>query len=59
MMLAGPSPAGRDFLFAQYGSDARFDNTSGQQWLADAFIENLNDPALPLLEPHKVRQQWQ
>jgi 2-polyprenyl-6-methoxyphenol hydroxylase-like FAD-dependent oxidoreductase len=46
MMLAGPSPAGRDFLFAQYGSDARFDNTSGQQRLADAFIENLNDPAL-------------
>lgn len=33
-----------EFLLAQYGSDGRADNRSGQQILADAFVENFNDP---------------
>jgi 2-polyprenyl-6-methoxyphenol hydroxylase-like FAD-dependent oxidoreductase len=45
-LLQAPSPAARDFLFAQYGSDGRFDNTSGPQLLANAFAENANDPSL-------------
>jgi len=51
LLLEEPVPAMRDLLFAQYGSDARFDNDSGPQLLANAFAENANDPALltPLL----------
>lgn len=54
-LLEPPTPAGRDFLFAQYGSDGRFDNTSGAQLLANAFVENANDPALltPLLNDRR------
>ncbi|MBN1204856.1 MAG: oxidoreductase [Myxococcaceae bacterium] len=60
MVLAGPTPAGREYLFAQYGSDARFDNTSGQQRLADAFVENLNDPALltPILQDRRKTHEF-
>jgi hypothetical protein len=52
MLLEAPLPGARDLLFAQYGSDARFDNTSGQQLLANAFVENFNDPRLltPVLQ---------
>jgi hypothetical protein len=45
-LLEPPTAAARDLLFAQYGSDGRFDNTSGPQLLANAFAENANDPAL-------------
>lgn len=45
-MLKPPTAAMRDLLFAQYGSDGRFDNNSGPQLLANAFVENSNDPAL-------------
>ncbi len=59
MLLEPPHPAVRDLLFAQYGSDGRFDNFSGQQLLANAFVENSNDPAvlLPTLQDrHKMHQ---
>jgi hypothetical protein len=45
MLLDGPTPALRELLFAQYGSDGRLDNNSGEQLLANAFFENFNDPA--------------
>lgn len=45
LLLAPISPAGRDFLIAQYGSDGRADNRSPAQALANAFVENFNDPA--------------
>jgi len=46
-MLLEPPTAGMVELFlAQYGSDGRPDNDSTQQVLANAFIENANDPAL-------------
>jgi len=53
-LLEAPTAAGRDFLFSQYGSDGRFDNTSGQQLLANAFIENANDPALLIIKDGHV-----
>lgn len=37
---------GRTLLISQYGSDAKPDNESPQQKIADLFIENFNDPAL-------------
>jgi len=59
-LLLEPLPtAGRDLLIAQYGSDGRFDNTSGEQRLANAFVENFNDPTLltPLLQDsHQMHQ---
>ncbi|WP_437734778.1 styrene monooxygenase/indole monooxygenase family protein [Sorangium sp. So ce1335] len=45
LLLGGASPGIFHILFAQYGSDGRADNTSGQQALADAFVNNFNDPA--------------
>ncbi|XYI00142.1 styrene monooxygenase/indole monooxygenase family protein [Sorangium sp. So ce1128] len=44
-LLLGPldRPA-LEFLLSQYGSDGRSDNRSGQQILANAFVENFNDP---------------
>jgi len=38
-----PPPA-KELLIAQYGSDGRADNDSGQQCIADAFFANFNDP---------------
>lgn len=35
--------AGKMLLIAQYGSDGRARGSTGQQRLADAFIENFND----------------
>jgi hypothetical protein len=35
--------AGKQTLIAQYGSDGRARGSSGQQRIADAFIENFND----------------
>jgi 2-polyprenyl-6-methoxyphenol hydroxylase-like FAD-dependent oxidoreductase len=59
-LLEQPSAAARDFLFAQYGSDGRFDNTSGPQLLANAFVENANDPALmtPMLMDRRKMHQF-
>lgn len=45
ILLAGVTPTMAHFLMAQYGSDGRADNTSGQQALANAFVNNFNDPA--------------
>ena len=45
-LLEPLTPAGRQLLVAQYGSDARPGNTSGQQRIADAFIENFDNPTL-------------
>jgi 2-polyprenyl-6-methoxyphenol hydroxylase-like FAD-dependent oxidoreductase len=39
------SPA-KELLIAQYGSDGRVDDHSPQQRIADAFVENFNDPRL-------------
>jgi len=45
-LLEPLTPAGRDILIAQYGSDAKPGNDSPQQRLADLFFENFNDPKL-------------
>jgi hypothetical protein len=45
-LLEPLTPAGRLLLVSQYGSDAKPDNDSPQQKIADLFIENFNDPAL-------------
>jgi 2-polyprenyl-6-methoxyphenol hydroxylase-like FAD-dependent oxidoreductase len=46
LLLEPITPAARELLMAQYGSDGRPDNRSAVQRLANAFIENFNDPAL-------------
>jgi Styrene monooxygenase A putative substrate binding domain len=59
MLLQEPTTAMRELLLAQYGSDGSFDNTSGAQMLANAFVENVNDPALltPILQdPRKMHE---
>jgi len=59
MSLKPPSPAMRDLFFAQYGSDGRFDDNSGPQLLANAFVDGMNDPAtlLPLaLDRRKMHE---
>lgn len=60
MLLEPASPAMRELLFAQYGSDGRFDNDSGKQRLANAFAENFNDPSLltPLLQDQRRMRQF-
>ncbi len=45
-LLEPLTPAGRDILIAQYGSDGKLGNDSPQQRLADRFFENFNDPRL-------------
>jgi hypothetical protein len=45
-LLEPLTPAGRTLLISQYGSDAKPDNDSPQQRIADLFIENFDDPAL-------------
>lgn len=45
-LLEPLTPAGRILLVSQYGSDAKPDNDSPQQRIADLFIENFDDPAL-------------
>jgi hypothetical protein len=45
LLLEPITPAVRELLMAQYGSDGREDNRSAVQRLADAFAENFNDPA--------------
>lgn len=43
-LLEPLTPAGRLLLISQYGSDAKPENNSPQQRIADLFIENFNDP---------------
>jgi hypothetical protein len=45
-LLEPLTPAGRQLLIAQYGSDAKPGNESPQQRIADLFIENFDDPQL-------------
>jgi flavin-dependent dehydrogenase len=45
-LLEPLTPAGRDLLIAQYGSDAKPGNDSPQQKIADLFFENFNDPKI-------------
>ena len=59
MLLETPTGAVRDLLFAQYGSDGRFDNFSGSQLLANAFVENSNDPAQMLATLQDRRKMHQ
>jgi 2-polyprenyl-6-methoxyphenol hydroxylase-like FAD-dependent oxidoreductase len=45
-LLEPLTPAGRQLLVAQYGSDAKPGNDSPEQRIADLFIENFDDPRL-------------
>ncbi|HEX8701425.1 MAG TPA: styrene monooxygenase/indole monooxygenase family protein, partial [Myxococcaceae bacterium] len=58
-MLEPPNAALRDLFFAQYGSDGRFDNTSGAQNLANIFADSVNDPAsmLPITKDRRKMHQ--
>jgi 2-polyprenyl-6-methoxyphenol hydroxylase-like FAD-dependent oxidoreductase len=60
LLLEPITPAGRELLIAQYGSDGRFDNHGGAQRLANAFAENFNDPTLltPLLQDQRQMRQY-
>ncbi len=44
MLLEPITPAGKELLIAQVGSDGRVANTSGQQAIANAFCDNFIDP---------------
>jgi hypothetical protein len=59
-LLTPPTAPARDMLFAQYGSDGRFDNTSGAQRLADMFADAVNDPAaiLPLMQDRQKMHEF-
>lgn len=43
ILLEPITTAGKQLLMAQYGSDGRARGSTGQQRIADAFIENFND----------------
>lgn len=59
-MLQAGSASLRDLLFAQYGSDGRFDNNTGAQRLANAYVENGNDPAMltPTLQDRRKTHEF-
>ena len=44
LLLEPITAPAKELLIAQYGSDGRADNTSSQQKVANAFVENFNDP---------------
>jgi 2-polyprenyl-6-methoxyphenol hydroxylase-like FAD-dependent oxidoreductase len=46
LLLEPLTAPAKELLIAQYGSDGRAENPSAQQRIADAFIENFNDPRL-------------
>lgn len=46
LFLEPITPAAKELLIAQYGSDGRAENQTGRQKIANAFIENFNDPRL-------------
>src|SRR5581483_1867567 len=47
---------GKELLIAQYGSSGRKNDNSGRQAIADAFIENFNDPMLMTDAFHDMQQ---
>ncbi len=58
LLMEPITPAARELLMAQYGSDGHPDNASPAQRLADAFAENFNDPASltdVMLDPRRMR----
>jgi len=58
LLLEPPSPMAVAYLVAQYGSDGRDHRNDGMQALADAFAENLAEPASltpVLLDEAKIR----
>jgi hypothetical protein len=59
-MLSPPTAAARDLMFAQYGSDGRFDNESGAQQLANFFAEMANDPAslFPIMQDRRRMHEY-
>ena len=44
LLLEEITAPAKELLIAQYGSDGRVENTSAQQRIANAFVENFNDP---------------
>ena len=44
LLLEPITPPARELLIAQYGSDGRAGNTSARQRVANAFVDNFNDP---------------
>jgi len=44
LLLEPITAPAKELLIAQYGSDGREDNQSGAQRVANAFVENFNDP---------------
>jgi len=46
LLLEPITDPAKELLIAQYGSDGRIDNDSVQQRIANAFVENFNDPRL-------------
>lgn len=46
LLLEPITAPAKELLIAQYGSDGRSDNASAQQQIANAFVENFNDPRL-------------
>ncbi|HYR29171.1 MAG TPA: styrene monooxygenase/indole monooxygenase family protein [Thermoanaerobaculia bacterium] len=44
LLLEPITAPAKELLIAQYGSDGREDNLSGAQRVANAFVENFNDP---------------
>ena len=44
LLLEPITAPGKELLIAQYGSDGRANNVTGAQKIANAFIENFNDP---------------
>ena len=44
LLLEPITAPAKELLIAQYGSDGYADNTSGSQRVANAFVENFNDP---------------
>lgn len=44
LLLEPITAPAKELLIAQYGSDGRIDNASGSQRVANAFVENFNDP---------------
>jgi len=46
LLLEPITAPAKELLIAQYGSDGRLENDSVQQHIANAFVENFNDPRL-------------
>ncbi len=59
LLLEEITPAAKEMLIAQYGSDGRLGNDSPDQRIADMFINNLDDPTRItdcLIAPAKAKQ---